>query len=72
MRLLRVQSSARKTVIYHPSFGDIAHRLQCVFAVHEYETVREYPSVGAREEMCLHCMKERYSVHLQESIASNT
>ena len=71
MRLLRIQTSSRKTVIYHPSFSDILSRLHCVVGLHEYETVLEYPSVGAKEEMCLHCMKERYSVDPQESIASN-
>ncbi len=62
MRLLRVQHSPRRTVIYHPSFGDLLKRLRCLLGAHEYETVLEYPSVGAKEEMCLHCLKERYSI----------
>ncbi|MDL1893846.1 hypothetical protein FBQ87_13310 [Sphingobacteriales bacterium CHB3] len=65
MRFIRVHMSSRKTVIYHPSFGDIWKRLRCVFGVHSYETVLEYPSAGAKEEMCVHCLKERYTVNLQ-------
>ena len=72
MRLIRVQSSSRKTVIYHPSLGDVLGRLRCIVGVHEYETVLEYPSVGAKEEMCLHCMKERYTVNLQAALVSKT
>ncbi len=62
MRLFRVQSSPRKTVIYHPSFEDVWKRSRCVLGVHEFETVLEYPSIGAKEDMCLHCMKLRYTV----------
>jgi hypothetical protein len=62
MRLIRVQHSARKTVIYHPSFGDVMRRVRCLFGVHRYETVLEYASVGAKEELCMHCMKARYSI----------
>lgn len=60
MKLLRVEHSARRTVIYHPSLEDVWKRLRCFFGVHEFETVLEYPSIGAKEEMCLHCLKERY------------
>lgn len=60
MRLLRVEHASRRTVIYHPSLQDIIKRLRCVVGLHEYATVRAYPSVGAKEEMCLHCLKERY------------
>lgn len=70
MRLLRVQHSSHRTVIYHPSFDDLVKRLRCVFGAHEYETVVEYPSVGAKEEMCLHCLKERYSVALRRATVS--
>ncbi|MBX2990161.1 MAG: hypothetical protein KF749_03225 [Bacteroidetes bacterium] len=69
MRFIRVHISSRKTVIYHPSFGDIWKRLCCMFGVHEYEIVLEYPSAGAKEEMCVHCLKERYSVDLQAAAA---
>ena len=62
MRLIRVQSSARKTVIYHPSLMDVVKRIRCIFGLHEYETVLEYASVGAKEDMCLHCMKQRYTI----------
>jgi hypothetical protein len=62
MRLIRVQHSARKTVIYHPSFGDLMRRAFCLFGVHQYETVLEYASVGAKEELCIHCMKARYRI----------
>ena len=62
--------SSRKTVIYHPSFGDVWNRMRCVLGMHDYETVLEYPSVGAREEMCLHCMKERYSMNPGVAVAS--
>jgi hypothetical protein len=72
MRLIRVQTSSRKTVIYHPSLGDIWRRLRCSAGVHEYETVLEYPSVGAKEEMCLHCMKERYTVNPAAALVSKT
>lgn len=64
MRLMRVHMSSRKTVIYHPSLGDILNRLHCLFGAHTFETVLEYPSVGAKEEMCVHCLKERYSVDI--------
>lgn len=67
MRLIRIQSSPRKTVIYHPSLSDILARLRCFFGRHAYETVLEYPSVGAREEMCLHCLKH---VHIIEKPAA--
>ncbi|HXG00699.1 MAG TPA: hypothetical protein VNL69_07925 [Bacteroidota bacterium] len=60
MRLLRIEHAARRTVIYHPSLADISKRLQCFVGRHEYVVVREYPSVGAKEEMCAHCLKERY------------
>lgn len=60
MRLLRIEHAARRTVIYHPSLADIWKRLQCLVGRHEYVAVREYPSVGAKEEMCAHCLKERY------------
>jgi hypothetical protein len=72
MRLIRVQSSARKTVIYHPSLADVWNRLRCVFGLHEYETVLEYASVGAKEYMCLHCMKQRYTINLQAEVAAKT
>lgn len=62
MRLIRVQHSARKTVIYHPSFGDVMRRVLCIFGVHRYETVLEYASVGAKEELCIHCTKARYRI----------
>jgi hypothetical protein len=68
MRLIRVQHSARKTVIYHPSFGDLMRRVLCIFGVHRYETVLEYASVGAKEDLCIHCMKARYRI--EPSIAS--
>jgi hypothetical protein len=71
MRLLRIQYSSRKTVIYHPSLSDIAKRLRCVFGQHDYETVLEYQSVGAKEEMCIHCMKQRYHVERAASFAVN-
>lgn len=67
MRLLRVEHASRRTIIYHPSLGDIVKRLRCVFGLHEYTTVRSYASVGAKEEMCLHCLKERY--RLEKSTA---
>lgn len=67
MRLVRVQLSARKTVIYHPSFTDVLHRVRCIFGRHQYEVVRAYPSVGAKEEMCLHCLKERYSLDAKQA-----
>lgn len=60
MRLIRIQSSPRKTVIYHPSLSDILSRTRCLLGKHAYETVLEYPSVGAREEMCMHCLKHRH------------
>jgi adenylyl- and sulfurtransferase ThiI len=72
MRFIRVQSSPRKTVIYHPSLMDVAKRIRCIFGVHEYETVLEYPSVGAREDMCLHCMKERYTIDPSLAVAAKT
>ena len=67
MRLFRLQLSSRKTVIYHPSPGDVWKRVRCLFGVHEYEVVRAYPSVGATEELCLHCLKERYTVELRQA-----
>ena len=72
MRILRVQHAARKTVIYHPSISDLWKRMRCLFGMHEYETVLEYPSVGAKEEMCMHCMNERYSVKSRSVIAAQT
>lgn len=70
MRLLRVQISSRKTVIYHPSFADVWKRIRCMFGWHEFEMVLEYPSVGAKEDMCIHCLKERYTVmHRSEFVA---
>jgi hypothetical protein len=62
MRLIRVQHAARKTVIYHPSFGDLMKRVLCLLGVHQYETVLEYASVGAKEDLCMHCMKARYRI----------
>lgn len=70
MRLIRVHSFPRKTVIYHPSFGDVWKRIRCKFGWHEYEIVLEYASVGAKEEMCVHCMKERYSIDLNVAAVS--
>ncbi|MBI5473493.1 MAG: hypothetical protein HY961_14210 [Ignavibacteriae bacterium] len=63
MRLIRIHASARKTVIYHPSLADVWNRALCLAGRHDYETVLEYPSIGAKEDMCVHCMKARYSVH---------
>ena len=61
MRLCRVFVYSRKVVIYHATWADIWHRVQCLFGLHEYLTVMEYQSVGAKEERCLHCLKARYS-----------
>jgi len=72
MRLLRVHISARKTVIYHPSFADVWNRLRCIVGRHRYETVLEYPSVGAKEEMCLHCLKVRHSLTPVSAIVAKT
>ncbi len=69
MRLIRVQHSARKTVIYHPSFGDVLRRARCLLGVHVYETVLEYASIGAKEELCVHCMKARYRIEHPSSAA---
>ncbi len=74
MRLLRIEHAERRTVIYHPSPEDIWKRLRCFVGRHEYVAVREYPSVGAKEEMCAHCLKERYllgrtAVHAERPIS---
>jgi hypothetical protein len=62
MRLLRVRLQPRKVVIYHATWGDVKNGLFCLVGRHVYELVREYPRVGAKEEMCLHCMKARYTL----------
>jgi len=61
MRLFRVYFYPRKVVIYHTTWSDIRRRMQCIIGSHEYLTVMEYQSVGAKEERCLHCLRARYS-----------
>ena len=62
MRLFRLYFYPRKVVVYHATWNDLWHRVRCLFRVHEYLTVMQYPSVGAREERCLHCLKPRYRI----------
>ncbi|MER3524235.1 MAG: hypothetical protein C4326_09260 [Ignavibacteria bacterium] len=69
MRLLRVEFSRHRTIIYHPSIEDMVKRLRCKVGLHEYETVLEYPSVVAKEEMCLHCLKARYTLAARRVVA---
>jgi hypothetical protein len=65
MRLVRLYFYRRKVVIYHATWEDIRNRLLCLVGVHEYLTVMEYPSVGAKECRCLHCLKARYTLEHQ-------
>lgn len=65
MRLFRIYFLPRKIVIYHITWVDILRKIQCIFGSHEYLTVMEYQSVGAKEERCVHCLKARYSFHPQ-------
>lgn len=69
MRLLRIEFSRHRTIIYHPSVEDVVKRLCCIIGLHEYETVLEYRSVGAKEEMCLHCLKARYTLATHTPVA---
>jgi hypothetical protein len=62
MRLFRLYFYPRKIVIYHATWDDLLHKAQCLVRMHEYLTVMEYPSVGAKEERCLHCLKPRYRI----------
>lgn len=62
MRLVRVHFQPRKMIVYHATWSDIKVRIMCLLGKHAYELVREYPRVGATEEMCLHCLKPRYTM----------
>lgn len=62
MRLVRLYFYKRKIVIYHATPADIMHAVRCILQRHEYVTVMEYPSVGAKEERCIHCTKPRYRI----------
>jgi hypothetical protein len=72
MRLVRIQIQPRKVVIYHATLADIVSRALCLVGKHAYEAVREYPRVGAKEEMCVHCLKPRYTLAPAGSLVEKT
>jgi hypothetical protein len=70
VRIIRVNFSPRKIVIYHATWADLRCRMRCLVGLHDYGTVKEYKSVGAKEEMCLHCLKEKYTIDLSMAASS--